>query len=460
LTRQSVKLMMNADVADARRIDPGLAPARMPMFRLTELFVAVGMLLIAGALGTASVLALGLPRTEGAVVALAAFTVLVLYYLAATRARERREAARQIVDLSRGIADLSRQVGQQEQRLAALAGGSEAAIQNLSALHQPLAAEVAELRTVVGQLTGAIGGAEEILASAPASVRPAPAAAGPDGARATGVSASDRPVSSEANAALVAHIRQAIQSGSVDTYVQPIVTLPQRKVACYEATPRLRGASSTQAAPSDFPETAEGAGLAGELDLLMAFRCVRVARRINSGHENIAIFCNLARPTLSERETFARIADFMEANRALAPLLVFEFALASWRALRAREQEALSTLASFGFRFCLDRVTDLRLDPLELAERSCAYVKAPAALLLDQRGAGRPADLASELARVGVKMIAEKVEAEATVMDLLDLDVRYAQGGLFSPPRPVRSEVTVDGADPAILPAAASRVSH
>jgi cyclic-di-GMP phosphodiesterase TipF (flagellum assembly factor) len=407
-------------------------------------------LLIAGAIGSASVLALSLPRTEGAVVALAAFAVLVLYYLAATRARERREAARQIVDLSRGIADLARQVGQQEQRLAALAGSSEAAIQNLSALHQPLAAEVAGLRTVVGQFTGAIGGAEEILASAPA---PAIAAAGPD-------AATDRPASSEANAALVAHIRQAIQSGSVDTYVQPIVTLPQRKVACYEATPRLRGASSTQPAPPDFLEAAEGAGLAGELDLLMAFRCVRVARRINSGHENIAIFCNLARPTLSERETFARIADFMEANRALAPLLVFEFALASWRALRAREQEALSTLASFGFRFCLDRVTDLRLDPLELAERSCAYVKAPAALLLDHRGAGRPADLASELARVGVKMIAEKVEAEATVMDLLDLDVRYAQGGLFSPPRPVRSEVTVDGADPAILPAAASRVSH
>jgi len=425
------------------------------MFRLSELFVAVGMLLIAGAIGSASVLALSLPRTEGAVVALAAFAVLVLYYLAATRARERREAARQIVDLSRGIADLARQVGQQEQRLAALAGSSEAAIQNLSALHQPLAAEVAELRTVVGQFTGAIGGAEEILASAPASARPAPAiaAAGPD-------AATDRPASSEANAALVAHIRQAIQSGSVDTYVQPIVTLPQRKVACYEATPRLRGASSTQPAPPDFLEAAEGAGLAGELDLLMAFRCVRVARRINSGHENIAIFCNLARPTLSERETFARIADFMEANRALAPLLVFEFALASWRALRAREQEALSTLASFGFRFCLDRVTDLRLDPLELAERSCAYVKAPAALLLDHRGAGRPADLASELARVGVKMIAEKVEAEATVMDLLDLDVRYAQGGLFSPPRPVRSEVTVEGVDPAILPAAASRVSH
>jgi FOG: EAL domain len=238
--------------------------------------------------------------------------------------------------------------------------------------------------------------------------------------------------------------------------------LPQRKVACYEASPRLRDPNSALPAASDFLAAAESAGLIGEVDLLMAFRCVRVARRLNSGHENIAIFCNLARPTLSERETFARITDFMEANRALAPLLVFEFALASWRALRAREQEALSTLAGFGFRFCLDHVTDLRLDPRELAERSCAFVKAPAALLLDHRGGtGRPgAELPSELARVGVKLIAEKVEAESTVMDLLDLDVRYAQGGLSRPrgrfARRLRSKAPIPG----VLPTAASRVSH
>jgi cyclic-di-GMP phosphodiesterase, flagellum assembly factor TipF len=423
------------------------------MLRVTELFVAIGMLLIAGALGSASVLALGLPRTEGAVVALAAFAVLVLYYLAVSRARDRRDQARQLVDLSRGIADLARQVGQQEQRLAARASGTETAIQNLSAINQPLAAEVAELGAMVRQLTGAMGGAEDVIASPPAfPAWPAAAVAGlPDNA-----------MPSEGNTALIALIRQAVQSGGVDTYVQPIVMLPQRKVACYEASPRLRDPNSALPAALDFLQAAESAGLIGEVDLLMAFRCVRVARRLNSGHENIAIFCNLARPTLSERETFSRITDFMEANRALAPLLVFQFALASWRALRAREQEALSTLAGFGFRFCLDHVTDLRLDPRELAERSCAFVKAPAALLLDHRGgAGRPgAELPSDLARVGVKLIAEKVEAESTVMDLLDLDVRYAQGGLFSPPRPVRSEVTVEGSDPSVLPAAASRVSH
>jgi cyclic-di-GMP phosphodiesterase TipF (flagellum assembly factor) len=177
------------------------------MLRVTELFVAIGMLLIAGALGSVSVLALGLPRTEGAVVALAAFAVLVLYYLAVSRARDRRDQAGQLVDLSRGIADLARQVGQQEQRLAALASSTETAIQNLSAINQPLAAEVAELGAMVRQLTGAIGGAEDVIASSPAfPAWPAAAAAagGPDNA-----------MPSEGNTALIALIRQAIQSGGV-----------------------------------------------------------------------------------------------------------------------------------------------------------------------------------------------------------------------------------------------------
>ena len=38
-------------------------------------------------------------------------------------------------------------------------------------------------------------------------------------------------------------------------------------------------------------------------------------------------------------------------------------------------------------------------------------------------------------------MIAERIESEAVVVDILDYDVKYGQGFLFSPPRPVRPEV-------------------
>ena len=37
-------------------------------------------------------------------------------------------------------------------------------------------------------------------------------------------------------------------------------------------------------------------------------------------------------------------------------------------------------------------------------------------------------------------LIGDRIESESTVVDLLDYDVRFGQGFLFSPPRPVRAE--------------------
>ncbi len=88
--------------------------------------------------------------------------------------------------------------------------------------------------------------------------------------------------------------------------------------------------------------------------------------------------------------------------------------------------------------------TDLRIEPRELAERGFRFIKMPASLLLNRAGAAttdiHPADLSDLLGRFGIDLIAEKIESEGSVVDLLDYDVRYGQGFLFSPPRPVRAE--------------------
>ena len=44
------------------------------------------------------------------------------------------------------------------------------------------------------------------------------------------------------------------------------------------------------------------------------------------------------------------------------------------------------------------------------------------------------------LGRFGIDLIAEKIEGERAVVDLLDYDVRFGQGFLFAPPRPLRPE--------------------
>jgi cyclic-di-GMP phosphodiesterase TipF (flagellum assembly factor) len=72
------------------------------------------------------------------------------------------------------------------------------------------------------------------------------------------------------------------------------------------------------------------------------------------------------------------------------------------------------------------------------------FIKVPAALLLDPRQTStsdiHPSDLSDLLGRFGIDLIAEKIEGERAVVDLLDYDVRFGQGFLFAPPRPLRPE--------------------
>ena len=108
------------------------------------------------------------------------------------------------------------------------------------------------------------------------------------------------------------------------------------------------------------------------------------------------------------------------------------------------EYESLAALASRGFRFSMDHVTDLRMEPRELSERGFRFLKVSGAMLVrsGQAGSGdiHPAELSDLLARYHIDLIAERIESESVVVDLLDLDVRFGQGFLFSPPRPVRAE--------------------
>ena len=72
------------------------------------------------------------------------------------------------------------------------------------------------------------------------------------------------------------------------------------------------------------------------------------------------------------------------------------------------------------------------------------FIKVPAALLLDPRQNSasdiHPSDLSDLLGRFGIDLIAERIEGERSVVDLLDYDVRFGQGFLFAPPRPLRPE--------------------
>jgi cyclic-di-GMP phosphodiesterase, flagellum assembly factor TipF len=134
----------------------------------------------------------------------------------------------------------------------------------------------------------------------------------------------------------------------------------------------------------------------------------------------------------------------MQLNQELTSALVLEFPQSVWRAMGPLEQEGVAALTKLGVGFSMDRITDLRMEPRELAKRGIRIIKVPAKLLLELSGPPsvdiHPADFSDLMARHGIGLIAERIENEATVLDLLEYEVRLGQGFLFSPPRPVRAE--------------------
>jgi cyclic-di-GMP phosphodiesterase TipF (flagellum assembly factor) len=59
------------------------------------------------------------------------------------------------------------------------------------------------------------------------------------------------------------------------------------------------------------------------------------------------------------------------------------------------------------------------------------------------------ADFANLTRRYGVEVVAEKVETERQVVDILELNIGYGQGNLFGEPRAIRDAVLAESDPPA-----------
>ena len=424
------------------------------MRRISAIFIAVCVVLIAGSNGAVLYLGFNVDASTSAIVALTALTAMALFNSVNNRLRDRSDLGDQIADLSRGTADLARQVAEISRRLNAAEIKIASPAHRARAATDPLATEIGELGTLVKQIAqtvashaaalqkqGAISGRAATSLPKAETLRPV------EGTLATSENDSVagverfRGLSRESIADLIS---KAVDANRIDLYLQPIVTLPQRKVRYYEAMSRLRTEEGDIIPAVDFIDVAESIGLMPKIDNLAVFRCVQVTRRLLMKSRDVGLFCNVSAATLTDALMFRQFLDFMDANRALASSLMFEFTQEAYRSFGPIEHESLAALSERGFRFSMDHVADLHMEPNELADRSFRFLKVPAKLLLNKVTATHsdidPEDLADLLARSGIDLIAERIETETTVVDLLDYDVRFGQGFLFSPPRPVRAE--------------------
>ena len=189
---------------------------------------------------------------------------------------------------------------------------------------------------------------------------------------------------------LLETIRASLEQNRVDLYLQPIVSLPQRKLRFYEALSRLRAEDGTVIMPEQYIKVAAPAGLMSVVDNLLLFRCVQIVRRLTQKQRDIGVFCNISGDTLADAEFFPQFLEFMHHNRDLAGQIMFEFAQDAVLQGRAagRIQSRLSRQASaLRSRWIMSQ--SLALDFAKLKTIGFRHIKVRAHTLTDGMSTAR-----------------------------------------------------------------------
>ena len=243
---------------------------------------------------------------------------------------------------------------------------------------------------------------------------------------------------------LLETIRASLEENRVDLYLQPIVSLPQRKLRYYEALSRLRAEDGSVIMPAQYIKVAAPAGLMSVVDNLLLFRCVQIVRKLIVKNKGVGVFCNISGDTLRDTEFFPQFLEYMHNNKDLAGQIVFEFDQSAVLKAGVEGEANLNYLSGLGFALSMDHVETLAINFEKLKNMGFKHLKVRAETLMQGMGMAQAAvaaeDIKTLLQRQGLNLIAEHVEDEKTVLQLLDYAVDYAQGYLFGEPRAVRDD--------------------
>lgn len=248
-----------------------------------------------------------------------------------------------------------------------------------------------------------------------------------------GVSADD--------AAVLEQVKSAIEGERFDLYLQPIVSLPQRKVRFFESFSRLRNQDGTILRPAAYLDAAERANRIGAIDNLILLRAVQALRNLGAENQHYQIFCNISPATIFDQDFFSRFTDYLDANADLAPRIVFEFTYPAVEMMCGTVETNLEAIANRGYKFSVDHVRRFDLNWKRLKERNFRYMKCTSALLMAETGGDEQARMRvksfrERLRENDIDLIVEKVEFESHMPEILTLGIDYGQGDLFGAPRP------------------------
>lgn len=237
---------------------------------------------------------------------------------------------------------------------------------------------------------------------------------------------------------LVTQFRQALDTGQVDVHFQPQLALPTRQVIGVEALARWHHPEFGMLDPEEWVTVVEATGLIDALTEFVLDCSLRQCRSWLDRGLSLSVAVNLSVRNLADTEFPRRVADALARHQVPAALLCLELTESAVMSDPERALPVLRGLHGLGVRIAVDdfgtgysSLAYLRRLPVDEVKIDKSFVLGLASDLGDLAVVRSIIDLGHSL---GLTVIAEGVEQDATRDQLVEMGCDVAQGYLFSRP--------------------------
>jgi diguanylate cyclase (GGDEF)-like protein len=237
---------------------------------------------------------------------------------------------------------------------------------------------------------------------------------------------------------LVTQFRQALETGQVDVHFQPQLALPTRQVVGVEALVRWEHPDFGMLDPAEFVTLVETTGLIDPLTDYVLDRSLAQCRSWLDRDLALSVSVNLSVRNLADAEFPRRVTDALARHQVPAELLGFELTESAVMTDPERALPVLRGLHALGVRIAVDdfgtgysSLAYLRRLPVDEVKIDKSFVLGLASDLGDLAVVRAIVELGHSL---GLTVVAEGVEQDATRDQLVEMGCDVAQGFLISRP--------------------------
>lgn len=234
-------------------------------------------------------------------------------------------------------------------------------------------------------------------------------------------------------------VAEGLIGDAVDLYVEPVVTLPERKLAFFECYGGVRGADGNALTIDQDLDMSGRESLMAAIENALMIRCMERMEKLDvSGIETGKCFYNVPGVTLADRNFFSGLLGHLQTRPALAGRMVMEFAQSALMEHGEKGIEDLVQIQECGCSFSIDEITDLAIDFESLVGFGFRFAKVGSKFIRTQASASKDPEtvrsLAGTLKDQGIDLIVETVETDLSLVELIAFEIAYGQGPLFGQP--------------------------